>query len=136
MHETVFASSLLRIVLEEAKRHEGQGAQQGTKEGARLQVTHVRLRAGLLACVEAHTLSGCFALLAEDTPAEGAALEVVVEPLTGHCPACKASVSTTSRRFSCPECGAEGVHWADGNQLYIDTIKVAPYGTAVQAATS
>ncbi|WP_027187552.1 hydrogenase maturation nickel metallochaperone HypA/HybF [Desulfovibrio cuneatus] len=127
MHETVFASSLLRIVLEEAKRHETQGAA--------LQVKHVRLRAGLLACVEAHTLTGCFSLLAEGTPAEGATLEVVVEPLTGHCPACKASVSTTSRRFSCPQCGGEGVRWAEGNQLYIDTIKVAPYGTAVQAVT-
>ena len=125
MHETVFASSLLRIVLEEAKRHETQGAE--------LHVTHVRLRAGLLACVEAHTLTGCFALLAEDTPAEGATLEVMMEPLTGHCPACKASVSTTSRRFSCPECGGEGVRWADGNQLYIDTINVAPTSATEQA---
>lgn len=127
MHETVFASSLLRIVLEEAKRHEAGGAP--------LHVTHVRLRAGLLACVEAHTLSGCFALLAEGTPAEGATLEVVVEPLTGHCPACEGQVSTTSRRFSCPQCGAEEVRWAEGNQLYIDTINVAPMNTAAQGNT-
>ena len=58
MHEASIAAPLLRLVLDELKKHES------TLEGP-LRVTRVRIRAGLLVAVEPATLQGCFALMAE-----------------------------------------------------------------------
>lgn len=118
MHETVFATSLLAMVLEEVRKHE--------QPGTPLAVTHIRLRAGVLDCLEPVTLQGCFAILAEETPAKGACLEIAVDPLHGTCPDCKAEVQTCIKRFSCPLCGSEKVDWRGGFAMYVDTIKVVP----------
>ena len=125
MHEAALAAPLLRLVLEET-------AGQEKKLEQRLRVTRVRVKAGLLMGVEAHTLRGIFALMAEGTPAEGAELVVEPEPMHGSCPECGAcDFSTDARRFRCPSCDGENVDWKGGNELYIASIEVKPIaGTA------
>ena len=117
MHEAALAEPLLRLVLEECERH-------GKERNAPLQVTRVLVRAGVLMAVEAPTLRGIFAIMAEETPAEGAELVVETHPMPGVCPDCakagrEAGVSVTDRNFRCPCCGGENVDWRGGNELYI-----------------
>ena len=122
MHEASIAAPLLRLVLDEAKKHEaGSGP---------LRVARICVRAGLLMAIEPATLEGCFSLMAEDTPAEGAALVVEAVPMRGLCSACGREVQTQVRAFACPACGAAEVAWSGGNELYIESIQVRPENTA------
>lgn len=118
MHETVLAASLLRLVLEAAGRHE-------TPE-QKLRVQEIDLELGLLACVEAVTLQGCFELLAEGTAADRADLKITRRPLSGFCPDCRSRVRTLRREFSCPACGGNAVDWQGGNEMEINAIRVVP----------
>ncbi|MDR3044288.1 MAG: hydrogenase maturation nickel metallochaperone HypA [Desulfovibrio sp.] len=111
MHESSIVEGILRIVSDEAARH---GAPR---------ISRVNLAVGLLACVEARTLTACFELLAEGTPADGAPLDVQLLPLRGVCPGC-GDVETRKRKFSCPSCGDDAVHWIGGRELYIASIEV------------
>ncbi|MDR2076235.1 MAG: hydrogenase maturation nickel metallochaperone HypA [Desulfovibrio sp.] len=123
MHEAAFASSLLRIVLEEAGKHE--------TAGLRLRVTGIELETGALSCLEAHTLKGCFELLAEGTAAENSLLTVRARPLSGYCPACGQQVRAGGRSFSCPLCAGGSVAWEGGHEMKITAITVTPFpGTA------
>jgi Zn finger protein HypA/HybF (possibly regulating hydrogenase expression) len=122
VHEAALAEPLLRLVLEECERH-------ATERNTRLKVTRVLVRAGVLMAVEAPTLRGIFAIMAEGTPAEGAELAVETHPMTGLCPDCasagrKAEVSVTGRNFHCPCCGNKNVDWQGGNELYIASLSV------------
>jgi hydrogenase nickel incorporation protein HypA/HybF len=138
MHEYSLASSLLRIVLEEAGKHE--------KAGRPLRVTAVELEIGLLTCLEANTLKGCFELLAEGTAAENSALAVRTRPMSGYCPDCAQQVSNPGRGipgadggdlrggrapdgcrirpFSCPLCAGAAVAWEGGQEMKITAITV------------
>lgn len=122
MHEAALAGPLLKLVLEECER-------QGQKQKKRLKVTRVLLRAGLLVAIEVRTMQGIFAIMAENTPAEGATLAIETEPMTGRCPDCAASgraadVVTSSNNFGCPRCNGAHVDWKGGNELYIALINV------------
>ena len=120
MHEAALAEPLLRLVLEETATHE-------QAQEHKLQVTRVRIRAGLFMGIEAPTLRGIFALMAEGTAAEGAELVVEAQPMRGVCPDCGLKDSITrSKDFRCPECGGENVDWTGGNELYIASIEVKP----------
>lgn len=125
MHEAALAAPLLSLVLEECDRH-------GRERGTALKVTRIRVRAGLLMAVEAATLTGIFALMAEGTPARDAELVIETEPMRGTCPDCAvtghADMSTATRNFRCPRCNGENVSWHGGNELYIAAIAVEPAG--------
>lgn len=119
MHEASIAAPLLRLVLESAEA-------QSKADGRPLSVSKVRIRAGLLQCLEAHTLSGIFAIMAEGTVAQGASLLVEVEPMRGACPGCGKDVEISKRVFECPLCGGQEVNWTGGKELYIASITVYP----------
>jgi hydrogenase nickel incorporation protein HypA/HybF len=120
MHETVFASSILRIVEEEAAIH-----LTGDKSG--YVVEEIVLQVGILACLEETTLRGCFEIMAEETVARGARLVIERLPLRGICPDCDPAhkeVRAISRKFTCPRCGGANVDWQGGNEMNIAAIKV------------
>lgn len=78
MHETVIASSLLKIITEET-----------AKQNKNLYVDEIRLKIGLLNCIEAQTVQGCFEILAENTRAENAKMIIERLPLQGFCNDCQ-----------------------------------------------
>ncbi len=103
MHETSLAAGLLRIITEEAQKHRVQ------------RIVHIRLGLGLLACVEAHTLTACFELLAENSVAQGANIDVEITPLPCVCQQCQEQFSLVERHFVCPACGSTNIDFRGGH---------------------
>ena len=118
MHEASIATPLLKLILEEAAKHE--------QPDQPLAVTRITIRAGLLMGIEAKTLQGFFELIAEGTAAEGAELVVETEPMQGFCPDCSQTVTTATRQFQCPVCQGSRVDWKGGKEFYIATMQVRP----------
>ena len=79
---------------------------------------------GLIACVEAQTLTACFELFAEGTLAEGATLTLNTAPLACRCENCGHAFSLTQRRFVCPACGSENIHFNGGHGLTLQSLRV------------
>lgn len=113
MHETVIASSLLKIVLEEV-----------SKQDKTLLVDEIHLKIGLLNCIEPQTVQGCFEILAENTPAEKAKMVIERLPLQGTCNDCHKHVAIHKRHFLCPYCQSPNVNWQGGNEMQIASVKV------------
>lgn len=113
MHETVIASSLLKIVSEEV-----------AKQNKNLCVDEIHIKVGLLNCIEPETVKGCFEILAENTVAQKATIFIERIPLEGFCHNCKKIVSINKRHFACPYCHNTTVDWQGGNEMQISSIKV------------
>lgn len=87
-------------------------------------ITGMSLSLGLLSCIEIETFKGCFAILAEGTPTEGATLDMKVEPLPCTCNDCGASFELTKRHFVCPQCGARSLLFTGGHGLTLTSLEV------------
>jgi len=111
MHELGVASDILDVALSEADRH------------AAKKVTSIRLRVGVLRGIEPENLSFLFGHLARGTPAEGALLEIVEEPVRVVCEACGAS-EASNFTYECPRCKGTGVSVTGGDSLLILSLDV------------
>jgi hydrogenase nickel incorporation protein HypA/HybF len=111
VHELGVAGEILDIALSEAARH------------AAGKVTSIRLRVGVLRAIEPGNLSFLFGHLARGTPAEGATLDIVEEPVRVECGACGVS-EARSFTWACPRCKGEGVSVTGGDSLSILSLDV------------
>ena len=111
MHELGIANEILDAALSEADRH------------AAKKVTSIRLRVGVLRAIEPENLSFLFEHLARGTPAEGALLEIVEEPVRVECEACGVS-ETPSFTLECPRCKGADVSIKGGDSLSILSMDV------------
>ena len=111
MHELGIASEILDVALSEADRH------------AAKKVTAIRLRVGVLRAIEPENLSFLFGHLARGTPAEGALLEIVEEPVRIECEACGVS-EASSFTWECPLCKGSTVSITGGDSLSILSLDV------------
>jgi hydrogenase nickel incorporation protein HypA/HybF len=111
VHELGVANEILDVALSEAARH------------AAKKVTSIRLRVGVLRAIEPENLSFLFEHLARGTPAEGALLEIVEEPVRVECEACGAS---EARAFTCecPRCQGPNITVTGGDSLSILSLDV------------
>lgn len=112
MHEATLVGGILRIVKEEAARNHA------------ARVTKVTLGVGLLACVEAQTLVGCFEIFAENTVAENALLLVEKTPLDCVCDSCGQAFALRKKHFLCPHCGSTDISFEGGHGCTITAIEV------------
>lgn len=115
MHEASIAAGILRIVQEEAQRHNA------------ARVSCIRLQVGLLAGIEAKTLTSCFELYAEGTPAEGAVLAIETMPMRGICRVCGHRHEIHRRVFACPACQSAEVDYTGGREMTIAALEVQPH---------
>ena len=111
MHELGIANEILDIALNETERH------------AAKKVTSIRLRVGVLRSIEPENLSFLFEHLARGTPAEGALLEIVEDPVRVECEACGVS-EAPSFTWECPRCKGSGVSVTGGDSLSILSLDV------------
>jgi hydrogenase nickel incorporation protein HypA/HybF len=111
VHELGVANEILDVALSEATRH------------AAKKVTSIRLLVGVLRAIEPENLSFLFEHLSRGTPAEGASLEIVEEPIRVECPLCGLS---EARAFTCecPRCHGPNVSLTGGDSLAILSLDV------------
>jgi len=110
VHETALAEGILRIVREEARRHNVE------------RVTEIHVQVGLLSAVEEQTLNACFELLAEGGVAQGAALKIASEPLSAGCASCGHTFELVTRSFFCPCCRSADIRFEGGHGCTIRSI--------------
>lgn len=130
MHEASLVQGLLNVAFRAVEEHNARvDARRAAGEphaGARAaRITRLVCSLGLLSCVEPRTLTACFELLAEGTPAEGAELCLHTEPLPCECEACDAAFELRERRFVCPVCGSDALRFRGGHGMIMTGLDVA-----------
>ena len=111
MHELSIASYLLEAVEEQAQ------------QAGAARIVAINLVIGERAGVVDDSLRFSFELLAQDTLAEGACINVRRTLMRFHCAAC-ADDYTPREGFRCPRCGASGQIVDDASKLMIESIEI------------
>jgi hydrogenase nickel incorporation protein HypA/HybF len=109
LHELAIAESVVRI----ANRH-ANGRQ----------VTKVQLKVGHLRQVVPSALSFSFDLVAQDTPVEGAALEMEEIPAVGLCRDCETESRLEGFPLQCRECKGFDLEVLRGEELFVEFLEL------------
>lgn len=88
-------------------------------------VTRVRVRVGALHRVVPPSMDHAFALAAEGTVADGAAVEVVTVPVRVNCRACGHADDSDDPLGLCPACGGADLELSGGDDLVLESIQLA-----------
>jgi hydrogenase nickel incorporation protein HypA/HybF len=113
MHEMGIAAEIVRIAVESIPR-----------EMAGSRVVRVNLRVGKLAAVVPESLRFCFEVVAKETAAEGAELEIQEMAVMAQCKGCDHQWEIENTVFSCPQCGSGTIDMLSGRELDIDSIEL------------
>ena len=114
MHELSLMEGVVGIILEAQNQHGFQ------------KVNRIVLEIGELAGVEREALEFCWEVVAKDTPAEGASLELRDVPAAAWCGTCVGEVPVHSRIDLCPGCGGVLERILRGLDLQVKTLDVDP----------
>lgn len=119
MHEAALVQGLLETALKAVEEHNSAHPETGVRR-----IEELVCQLGLIACVEPQTLAACFELFAEGTLAEGAKLTLDTAPLACRCESCGENFELHQRRFVCPTCGGENIHFSGGHGLTLLSLRV------------
>ena len=119
MHEASLVQGLLDMALKAVEEHNA-----AHPDNRALRIQEITCELGLIACVEAQTLTACFELFAEGTLAEGATLTLNTAPLACRCENCGHAFSLAQRRFVCPACGSSNQTKIDRMNGYLSYSRV------------
>ena len=112
MHEMGIAQNILEIALNAAN-------QEGAKK-----ISRINLVAGELRGLVPMQLTFCFSIVAKDSIASGAYLNVEEVPVTGHCNECNADFTVEEYNYLCPKCGSTKIQVTGGTELRIKDIEI------------
>jgi hydrogenase nickel incorporation protein HypA/HybF len=112
VHEMGIAQNILEIAVEAA-----------SKEGA-TRITRIDLVAGELRGLVPMQLTFCFSIVAKDTIASGAYLNVEEVPVTAHCQDCSEDFAVKEYEYLCPKCGSVKIQVTGGTELRVKDIEV------------
>lgn len=112
MHELSLAEQVLGLI-EEAAEAEGFH-----------RVRRVVLEIGAFAAVEAEAMRFCFDVVARETIAAEAVLDIIAIPGSGWCRDCRRTVALSEVFDACPECGGRDVELRSGRELKLKTLEV------------
>jgi hydrogenase nickel incorporation protein HypA/HybF len=112
VHEMGIAQNILEIAVEAAN-----------KEGA-TKITRIDLVAGELRGLVPMQLTFCFSIVAKDTIASGAYLNVEEVPVTARCQDCNADFAVKEYEYLCPKCGSVKIQVTGGTELRVKDIEV------------
>ncbi|MGV0792570.1 hydrogenase maturation nickel metallochaperone HypA/HybF [Mycolicibacterium sp. XJ1819] len=108
MHEMAITQSVVDAVCEHA---------------AGRRVHSVRVEVGTLCAVVPDAMRFCFELATEGTVADGARLDLAVQPATAHCRSCGTAFALPDPILLCP-CGSADVEVLSGRELKILSMEV------------
>ena len=112
MHEMAIARNIVNIAVAAAE-----------KEGAR-KITRVNVVAGELRGIVQAQLVFSFGLMAENTIASGAYLNLEITPVVGRCRKCQEKFVVKDYRYLCTQCQSEDVQMVSGTELRVKDIEV------------
>jgi hydrogenase nickel incorporation protein HypA/HybF len=92
------------------------------RRAAGRRVTRVRVRVGARHRVVESAFDQSFALVAQGTVADGAAVDLVVVPVTVTCLDCRQVAEATDVLAACPACGALDLEVEGGDELILEAI--------------
>jgi hydrogenase nickel incorporation protein HypA/HybF len=87
-------------------------------------IARVNVVAGELRGIVPSQLIFCFGLLAENTIAGGAYLDLEIKPVTGKCKKCQYTFMVEDYRYVCPKCQGGDVQTISGTELRVKDIEV------------
>jgi hydrogenase nickel incorporation protein HypA/HybF len=93
------------------------------KEGAK-RITRVNVVAGELRGIIPAQLIFSFGLMADNTIARGAYLDLEIMPLIGKCKQCGETFVVKDYRYVCPKCQGEDIQTVSGTELRVKDIEV------------
>ncbi|MCU1677639.1 MAG: hydrogenase expression/synthesis HypA [Frankiales bacterium] len=112
MHEMSYCEGVLDAVMRRAR-------------GRR--VVRIGVRIGAVHRVVAEAFEQSFQMAAAGGPADGAATELVVVPVNGHCMDCRNEFEAADPSPACPACGSLDVATHGGDEVVLEWIE---YGAA------
>ncbi|MDQ1703360.1 MAG: hydrogenase nickel incorporation protein HypA/HybF [Frankiaceae bacterium] len=103
-----------------------EGVLEAVKRRARgRQVVRIGVRIGAVHRVVADAFDQSFRMAAAGSPADGAATELVVVPVRGHCMDCRNDFAATDPSPACPACGSLDVAVSGGDEVTLEWIEYA-----------
>jgi len=112
VHEMAIARNIVNIAVAAAE-----------KEGAK-RITKVNVVAGELRGLVPPQLTFCFGLMAENTVASGAYLDLEIMPLIVACKQCGEKFRVKDYCYICPKCRSEDIQTLRGTELRVKDIEV------------
>jgi hydrogenase nickel incorporation protein HypA/HybF len=112
MHEMGIAQNILEIALEAAEKEKAS------------RVTRIDMVAGELRGLVPMQLTFCFGIVAQNTIASGAYLNIEEVPITAHCEDCNADFPVKEYEYLCPVCSSAKVRITGGTELRIKDIEI------------
>lgn len=110
MHEASIVESLVELV------------QQNLEPGQRAR--RIEVRVGLLTGVSPDAMQFYFEMMREDTLGAQAELDIRLEPLRAECQNCQTVHELSEIAWLCPDCGARGLRFQNGDELQLCNIEV------------
>jgi hydrogenase nickel incorporation protein HypA/HybF len=114
MHEMGIATEIVRIVTESIP-----------SDMADAKVVRINLKVGKFSAVVPRSLEFCFDLVAKETPAQGAELNIQEIAVTARCNECQHNWQISEPVFYCPKCNSGSLAVLSGRELDIESIELA-----------
>ena len=113
MHEATIISNVVNVVTQHLAEEDLPG-----------RVRAVRLRIGRLAAAVPDNLRFLFGVLTQDTPLEGAVLEIEEVNVKMRCRSCGAEYIVDDGDFGCRSCRSSDAELTEGREMIIDSVEV------------
>ena len=113
MHEVSVMQEALDLALEQAAQRKAE------------RIHRITLRVGKMSGVFIEALQFAFEVVTQDTPAQGAPLEVVEVPVVCFCSACGREFQPEDYFFTCPTCQQVSSEVRKGRELELASMEVS-----------
>lgn len=94
------------------------------QQAAGRRVTGLRVRVGVRHAVVPDAFEQAFAMVADGTVADGAAVDLVVTPAVADCHTCGQRMEAADPLAACAGCGAVGMELSGGDELVLESIEL------------
>lgn len=112
MHELSVTQGLLKICLEEGKKHNVK------------KINKINIKVGELTDLVPSCISYYFNIVAKDTIAEGTQISIEKIPVSIRCKECNYEGILGKNNYICPKCKGNKYEITKGREFYLDTMEV------------